>query len=289
MPAAQQRILNPGAAISKTRQALGSAFEIGLNVLFGKVGPSGMREPRWSNQVALAALIIVALLAIGQLIQYAITRVRNYVLGTPWIVPQMKDAKQEMRISQNPDDPTSVFLRRSLNERAGIEFSYMAWLYVRDFTYRASEMRSVFHKGGHGADAAFSRCPGVYFAPGDNRLVVTMNTQESPDETAEIDNVPAGKWFHLALVLKERHLDIFINGLLKKRLLLKSLPKQNFGDLYVNSDGGFDGYLSRLRYFNYATSYAEIDAAVKQGPSTALPSNDLHRPPYLNTAWYFAP
>ena len=41
-------------------------------------------------------------------------------------------------------------------------------------------------------------------------------------------------------------LDVFINGFLKKQLILNGIPKQNYGDVYINSFGGYDGFLSEL-------------------------------------------
>ena len=41
-----------------------------------------------------------------------------------------------------------------------------------------------------------------------------------------------------------------INGNLKVSHKLGSLPKQNYGNLYVNANRGFSGYVSQMKYFN---------------------------------------
>ena len=88
-------------------------------------------------------------------------------------------------------------------------------------------------------------------------------------------------------MLNGQNLDVYINGHLKSRKQLEGVPRQNFGDLWVNLYGGFDGYLADLRYYRNALDYKEIEEIVKEGPSKA-PSLDSHKyPPYLDDNWWF--
>ena len=64
------------------------------------------------------------------------------------------------------------------------------------------------------------------------------------------------------------------------------MAKQNFGDLYLNMYGGYDGYLSRLRYYRKALHYNEIESIVRDGPSTDSCSGTDETPPYLNDDWW---
>lgn len=245
----------------------------------------GTRMPNIVNQLALATLLLMILFFVVWAIRAVMIKVNNYIVATPWIVPYMKEADKELRIVQDPNDPTAVPLRRSLNERNGIEFTYMTWLYVKNFTYKQGELKHIFHKGNFDGKNGL-RAPAMYFAPVGNKLIVIMNTFESPDEQMEIEDIPSAKWFHVSLVLKERELFVYINGLLRNRKLLSSLPRQNFGDLFLSLDGGFSGFLSRFRYFDYATSFSEIESEVSRGPSTTVPSDSMQKPPYLQAAWW---
>ena len=77
-------------------------------------------------------------------------------------------------------------------------------------------------------------------------------------------------------------LDIYVNCNLKKRCKLSGIPKINYGDLYINKNGGFQGYLSKLRYYSYAIEPYQITQICKIGPASL---NDIDKkedsPPYL--------
>ena len=53
-------------------------------------------------------------------------------------------------------------------------------------------------------------------------------------------------------------IDVYINGVLTKRHILSGVPKQNYSDVHISQNGGFGGYLSSLRYFNYAINTNKI-------------------------------
>ena len=63
---------------------------------------------------------------------------------------------------------------------------------------------------------------------------------------------------------------------------ITSIPKQNFGNVWINMNGGFDGYISKFRYYNYAIEPYQITQICKIGPSSL---NDINKkedsPPYL--------
>ena len=44
------------------------------------------------------------------------------------------------------------------------------------------------------------------------------------------------------------------------------VPKQNYGDVFVGLNGGFDGNVSNLWYYDYALGTAEIQRIVNSGP-----------------------
>ena len=130
------------------------------------------------------------------------------------------------------------------------------------------------------------RAPGVWLHPTRNAMRVYMNTYSKIGDWVQIENIPVKKWFHTAIVLKQRNLDIYINGEMVKSYKLFGLPKQNYGDIFIHRLSGYDGFTSRLKYYNYAVSYAELSKLLKQGPSPigCSASNDL--PPYLASSWW---
>jgi hypothetical protein len=162
-------------------------------------------------------------------------------------------------------------------------------------------LRHVFHKGSQSYKPLM--CPGVFVSNTDNSLVIYMNEAKSWNTHCSLPNIPVGKFFHLAIVVRNMDVDIYINGNVAHRMTLNSVPKQNFGDLYVfktetfsdaqqNIDdpltvvGAATGLISRLTYTGYALNYEQIDYQVRSGPSTKLVSATQNLPPYLADNWW---
>ena len=86
-------------------------------------------------------------------------------------------------------------------------------------------------------------------------------------ETCDIPNFPLQKWVCLNISLRSNVLDIFIDGSLVKSCILEGFPIINKGDLYICKDGGYNGYISNLKYSNKALSTNEITKIYQAGPS----------------------
>ena len=71
---------------------------------------------------------------------------------------------------------------------------------------------------------------------------------------------------------------------------MKGVPKQNYGDVFVAMNGGFSGYISELRYFNYGLGTGEIQTIVDNGPNLKMVGQDMTEsmPKYLSLRWFFA-
>jgi hypothetical protein len=83
------------------------------------------------------------------------------------------------------------------------------------------------------------------------------------------------------------NLDIYINGYLKTRKELKSIPKQNDDDFWINMYGGFEGYVSNIKYYPYAIDYNEINNSIGNGPSANNCIDTGEIPPYMDDNWWF--
>jgi hypothetical protein len=130
----------------------------------------------------------------------------------------------------------------------------------------------------------------MYISPNTNELVVIMNTYAVINEEIKIPNFPMNKWVHVVIrVMKNNDLDVYINGALAKRHVLSSVPKQNYGNVYIASNGGFTGNLSNLRYFKYAVQPGELLSITNAGPNLTVNSKSValkSMPPYLSMQWY---
>lgn len=247
----------------------------------------GGKEFLYSNGIvakfAFLILILILYLTILSLGSFILTRIFKRT-ANPILVDGMINAKQQMIIRQNPSMPGSKPIARSTNERDGVEFTWSVWIFVEDSNFATPDSKSkhIFHKGndkfGINGQAVLINAPGLYLSPiiadasnGDTaQLFVILNTFETANERVDINNVPLNKWVNVIIrVTKQNQLDIFINGTMVNRHKLSSIPRQNYGDVFVTSNGGFFGNLASLRYFEYAISTSKIQSIFISGPNRA--------------------
>jgi hypothetical protein len=221
--------------------------------------------------------------------------------STVLLLPYLYDGPQV--IFQDPNVQGSITIHPSINAPTGLEFSYSGFLLINKSTFQgtAPGLRHVFHKGSPVYKPLM--CPGVFVKNNENTLVVYMNEAASWNTRCEIPNIPVGKFFHLAIVVRNMAVDVYINGNVAHRMMLSSIPKQNFGDLYVFKTESFSdaskspddpftvvgaasGLISRLAYTGYALNYEQLDSMVRAGPSKQLVSATQNLPPYLADDWW---
>jgi len=117
-----------------------------------------------------------------------------------------------------------------------------------------------------------------------------MSTYNNINEDIIIEDIPLNKWFNVMIRLTQKTLDIYINGKVTKSIELQGVPKQNYGDVFLALNNGFEGFISNLWYFNYALSASEIYSIVQDGPNTTMASDsavDNTDSKYLSLRWYF--
>ena len=233
-------------------------------------------------------IAVVVLVVVGVIVYFGTKYLKKYLLGKsdqPWILQDSKNAKNSLVITQDPKNENSITLYRSDDAPTGAEFTYSLWFAIENMQYKYGELKHMFHKGNK--TGVPNRAPGVYIHPTKNSLMIYMNTVNNMMEYIEVENIPIKRWVHLAVVLKGQYLDIYINGYLRKRHELSSVPKQNFGDLWLNLNGGFDGYMCKMRYYRRAIEYNEVENIVRGGPSDAACGETGEKPPYLDDNWWF--
>lgn len=214
---------------------------------------------------------------------------------SPHLVKGMKQAKEMLRIPQDPNIKGSVPVMRSRNQGEGIEFTWSVWIFVESLSdYKPDQYKNIFYKGSapsFGSDDKGlnfpNNAPGLYIKPNTNALSVIMNTYTQIMEEVTVPDLPLNKWVNVMIRVEGDILDVYINGIIAVRHKLTSVPKQNYGDVWVNASGGYDGLLSSLRYFNYGLSSMEIYSLVKQGPDLTMDNSLDAEPPYLSMRWYF--
>jgi len=256
-----------------------------------------------NSLVAQVAFFLLILFVFIILLRLGITFLGYFLgpTGSPMLINGMVDAKELIVVEQDPSLTNSITINRSSNANEGIEFTWSVWIFIDDLTYNSGRYRCVFYKGNdyaknsNSTDEALglnfpNNAPGLYIAPNSNSLVVIMNTFTVINEEITIDNIPMNKWVNVIIRCQNNKLDIYINGTIIKSYHLHGVPKQNYGDVYIAPNGGFSGYISNLRYYNYALGTVAISKLVNYGPNTNMRSSNginIKKPDYLSLRWFF--
>ena len=265
------------------------------------------------GQIALAFLIFgIVLYIFNILFGYTKRFIKSYK-GTVDIYDSLKNAETKLVISNNPKDSRSyVNIPRSYNEENGVEFTYQFWMLMEDFKTRDKQYKHLFHKGNEiltnddspiGPDdfkIPLLNAPGAYIDKDKNQLIVVMNTFKSPgrkvddksdynteDQALIVPNIPINKWILISIILEGQQLTVYKNGYLKTSKLLEGYPRQNNSPIYINDMNGFRGFMSRIKYYNYAVPQSEIQSYVNDGPGTSACLKNKDVPKYMsNTNTY---
>lgn len=215
--------------------------------------------------------------------------------NSPKLISGMKQAEDHVVIYQKPSISGSIPIMRSKNQREGLEFTYTVWLFINNLTLAGNRRKHIFHKGSQPSshnnvdDGTFypNNAPGLYIHPNKNTLIVVMNTFDKVMEEVEVNDIPLNKWINVAIRVEGKKMDVYINGTIALRHIFNSVPKQNYGNVYVNMNNGFNGLLSDLWYHDYALSGTQIDEIVAAGPDMTMTDSTNIFPKYLSLNWFF--
>ena len=249
-----------------------------------------------NSLVAKFAFLILIIFAFIILLRVGISTISHFLTpsGSPHLIDGMVDGKQLIVFPQDPSSNGAVTIYRSVNASDGIEFSWSVWIFINSLQYLEGQYKHIFYKGNSNLEQNGlnfpNNAPGLYLAPNTNALVVMMNTYNVINEEVVIPDIPINKWFNVIIRCKNTTLDVYANGTIIRSVNLIGVPKQNYGDVYVGMNGGFDGNISNLWYYDYALGTSEIQKIINGGPNTTMigssgMSDKLAN--YLSLRWYF--
>jgi len=261
-------------------------------------GSFGTKEFLQSNSlVAKLAFLLIVIFVFMILLRVGIS-VISWLFSnndSPHLIDGMVDAKQLIVIPQDPSSNGTIQIYRSNNANNGIEFTWSVWIYIENLQYLEGQYKHIFYKGNSNLESNGlnfpNNAPGLYIAPNTNALVVMMNTFNVINEEVLIPDIPLNKWVNVIIRCQNTTLDVYINGTITRSVQLIGIPKQNYGDVYVAMNGGFDGNISNLWYYNYALGTSEIQNIAKSGPNTKIIDSggmSVTNPNYLSLRWFFA-
>jgi hypothetical protein len=264
-------------------------------------GTFGTREFLESNSlVAKFAFLIMVIFGFVILLRIGISTLSYFLKpsGSPHLIDGMVDATQMIVFEQDPSNNGAVTIYRSVNENDGIEFTWSVWLFINnlELSKNTTTYKHIFSKGNSDLNNRGvvnpNNAPGLYIAPNSNTLVVMMNTFNVINEEIEIPDIPLNKWVNVIIRCQNTTLDVYVNGTIARSINLVGIPKQNYGNVYVGMNGGFNGYISNLWYHNYALGTAEIQKISEYGPNTKMigsgsSSMESNMFDYLSLRWFF--
>lgn len=250
--------------------------------------------------IILVLIVFLFLFKLGiQLISYF-----SQTSSSPYIVQGVLDGNTQVVIPQNPSTTDAVPILRSVNETTGMEFTWSIWLMLQ-YNKANEKVDCIFVKGTNAFDISgghnTNNGPALYVfrkngndgtIMGEVDLLFTMDMINGDKGFIRIQGLPLTKWVHVAFRLENMVIDAYVNGVIKERSQLTSAPKQNYYDIVVAPNGGFQGQLSNLQYFNRALNVFEINNIVMFGPNltnskySSSTKNATGNYSYISNNWY---
>ena len=298
------------SGFNETVSGFGSQVEAGASASQGFLQSNTIIAKFAFILMIVIAFIILFILGIN-LLQYFLSPPT-----APYVVYGMIDGTNSKIIPTDPSKMGSVSIKHSNNKTTGLEFTWSFWLQVTDIGGK-NTYQHVFNKGDTtwittpplDGIASVNNGPGVYISKtsstpdnisGNLRIImdtVASNSSSGNDSNIiNIPNIPMGsssnpKWFHVAIRMQNTIMDVYVNGIVSKRLILPQVPKQNYNDINVCQNGGFNGKLSNLQYFPYALNAFDINRIVYNGPNTNqsglnASATNSNNSAYLSSKWY---
>jgi hypothetical protein len=131
----------------------------------------------------------------------------------------------------------------------GMTWSFVMWLYVDDFTLNQGRAKNILDWGTNNVN--------IGFASDVNDMVIRIgtipnkNATEPMVEEVRIKNIPLQKWFNATIILDNRNVDCFLDGILVESRRLERVPRYVTDDLVLFNNKGFEGKAGYIQYMNY--------------------------------------
>lgn len=88
-------------------------------------------------------------------------------------------------------------------------------------------------------------------------------------QPCDIVDLPLQRWNHIAIVLWNRSLDVYLNGKLARSCTLRNVPVLNDGPLWLTLNDGFKGDMASVKYYNSAINAKKVYALYEKGPDSS--------------------
>lgn len=198
------------------------------------------------------------------------------------LLPYSKEARTEALIPS-----ASAPLSGGQDGAYGMQFS----MYVQDWNYKYGVEKHIVSRSDPTNPAIMN--PSISLHPTDNSLKISVSVfgdgSSSKSEPApaghsgatddvyicEVPDIPLQTWCSVSVTLFSRNLDVYLNGKLVKSCVLSGVPKPVAGDIYLNSGGGFSGYLCSFYHYPRMLTPDDASSFYSQGTSCTTSTQSI--------------
>lgn len=312
------------ASISSNIDATKSSINDTIGQFSSENAVSASKEFLESNSIIAKFVFVIFVVIVFLFLMSLGISIISYFLQSsrsPYLVSGMVSGNSNIVIPQDPNNPDSIIVYRSNDQTKGLEATWSVWLLINDLAITQKAIinntstpvdyvtyKHIFSKG----DSEFKKynineatitknekigvaktnnAPGVYIADGSsNTLRIYMDDVKGNNQYIDITNIPLKKWFHLVIRIQNNIMDIYMNGIISGRMNFDNTPKQNYDDVLVGANGGFQGNLSNLVYYDHALGVFDINNILIKGPNLKQSSSEKGTSSgyysYLSNSWY---
>jgi len=218
------------------------------------------------GKVIFFIVLIIFIAFIIYVIYYAIKAAHDAKVNNPVIVNDVIDASVA-RPAFNLPQVTE-----------GMNHTFSTWIYIKDWNYKFGQYKNILWKGNPSTSSSSvdavnvsnTHTPSIWLYPLTNSLkVVTTTSVPEQVESCDIQNIPLMTWVHIAYILNNRTVDIYINGKLERSCALRGIPLLDNSPVYMTSGtplAGFYGKVGKTQYFTKALLPNEVANLYQKGP-----------------------
>lgn len=168
--------------------------------------------------------------------------------------------------------------RKYMKKPVDNKYSISLFINIKEWYNKFREWKHVFHIGSKIKEgehitwnSIHNQSPGVWLTPKLNNLRVVFSNHSRDSfkndhithQYVDIENIPINEYFNLIINVEHTSLSIYLNGKFIRTLLLSEMPIFSCGNMYLNYNGGFNGHIKKLTYYEKILSLKEINKISK--------------------------
>lgn len=145
----------------------------------------------------------------------------------------------------------------------GRKFTYTFWIKFRNIPENAGVLNTIFSEPKNIMNR--NNSPKITYNIYSNTLNFIVQYKDNDalvNYDLEVEDLPLQKWIHVAFVLDNRSVNVFIDGKLHKSGFIPSVPflfNKNLKIGEMGENDNFNGYLADGRYYNKELNYDKIE------------------------------